>query len=74
MRASVPSKYPRAYLLWNDQYKHIYLIGKAVQTTILGEDVEMVTFRLTPGAQISYSVEADKLLTSKPKIRKGWAA
>lgn len=63
---------PRAYLLWNGQYKHIYLIGKSVQTTILGEDVEMVTFRLTPGTKISYSVEAKQLLTDKPR-KSRWA-
>lgn len=59
--------YPRAYLLWNGQYKHIYLIGKSVQTTILGEDVELVQFRLTLNTKVSYSVEANKLLTSPPR-------
>jgi hypothetical protein len=59
--------YPRAYLLWNGQYKHIHLVGKSVQTTLGGDPVDMVTFKITPSTKITYSVEAKQLLTSKPR-------
>lgn len=61
----------RAYWHYNNQWKHVYIIERYVQTDIFGDSVEICRVRLTAKSTEIYEVEAKYLEDRKPRKSRG---
>lgn len=59
----------RGYINWEGRWRHVYIIGSVDQTTILGETVRMLLFRLTSKSKDVLQAEKTKFQKKKPTAR-----
>ena len=59
----------RGYINWEGRWRHVYIIGSVDQTTILGETVRMLLFRLTSKSKDVLQAEKTKFQKKKPTVR-----
>lgn len=57
----------RAYIRWGNVWRHVYIYRSYEQTTLIGEPVKMLEFRLSKNTKISYSAELKQFRKTRPK-------
>ena len=67
----------RAYINWGGRWRHVYILGSYDQTTIIGEPVRMLYFKLSKSSKDVLAAEKSKFHKKKPTTyvgKKGVAA
>lgn len=67
----------RAYIHWNKQWRHVYIMGSYDQMVLDGKPVRMLYFKLTKSSKEILSAEKIKFHKKKPTVsggKKGVAA
>ena len=59
----------RAYIHWEGRWRHVYILGSYDQTTLIGEPVRMLYFKLTKASKDLLSAEKSKFQQKKPATR-----
>lgn len=59
----------RAYIYWNKSWRHVYIMGSFDQTTLVGEPVRMLYFKLTAASKDTLTAEKSKFHKKKPTVR-----
>lgn len=59
----------RAYIHWQGRWRHVYIMGSLDQTTIIGEPVRMLYFKLTKNSKEVLAAEKTKFEMKKPAAR-----
>lgn len=59
----------RAYINWNGRWCHVYIMGSYDQTTLVGEPVRMLYFKLSKASKDILSAEKAKFHKKKPVTR-----
>lgn len=59
----------RAYINWQGRWCYVYIHGSYDQTTILGEPVRMLYFKLTKNSKELLAAEKSKFHKKKPAVR-----
>jgi hypothetical protein len=59
----------RGYIHWNGRWCHVYIMGSYDQTTLVGEPVRMLYFKLTKSSKDILSAEKAKFSQKKPASR-----
>lgn len=60
----------RRYIEWEGRWRHVYIVSTHYQTTLLGEPVKMVEFKLTKSSKVVYAAERDRFFEHKPRKQK----
>lgn len=61
----------RGYINWNGRWYHVYIMGSVDQTTLVGDPVRMLYFKLTKNARQTFTAEKTKFYKKKPTVRSG---
>jgi len=61
----------RGYIYWNGRWRHVYISGSYDQTTLIGEPVRMLYFKLTKASKELLAAEKTKFHKEKPTVRGG---
>lgn len=61
----------RAYIRWQGRWRHVYITSSADQTTILGETVRILNFKLSKKSKDIFQAEKNKFSEKKPAVRGG---
>ena len=61
----------RAYIHWQGRWRHVYITSSADQTTLIGEPVRILNFKLTKASKELLSAEKTKFHKQKPAERSG---
>lgn len=61
----------RAYIHWGGRLRHVYIRGSYDQTTMLGETIRMLYFKLTKTSKELLAAEKSKFHKQKPAERGG---
>lgn len=56
----------RGYIHWEGRWRHVYIMGSYDQTTLLGDVVRMLYFKLTKNSKDILSAEKSKFQKKKP--------
>lgn len=64
-----PKREFRQYIEWEGRWRHVYIVSTYYQTTILGEDVKMVEFKLTKNSRTTHSAERSAFHDRKPNTK-----
>lgn len=59
----------RAYINWEGRWRHVYVHGSYDQTTLIGEPVRMLYFKLTKNSKDLLAAEKSKFHKDKPAAR-----
>lgn len=59
----------RGYINWEGRWRHVYISGSYDQSTILGETVRMLYFKLTKNSKELLAAEKTKFHKKKPTVR-----
>lgn len=59
----------RAYIHWAGRWRHVYILSSIDQTTILGETVRIINFKLTKKSKDILQAEKIKFQQKKPASR-----
>lgn len=59
----------RAYIHWNGSWRHVHIMGSFDQTTLVGEPVRMLYFKLTAASKDTLTAEKIKFHKKKPATR-----
>jgi hypothetical protein len=59
----------RAYIKWEGRWRHVYVHGSYDQSTILGDTVRMLYFKLTKNSKELLAAEKTKFEKKKPTVR-----
>lgn len=57
----------RAYIYWNNCWRHVYVFRSYDQMTLEGGSVKMLEFRLSKNTKISYSAAVTAFRKTRPK-------
>ncbi len=60
----------RGYINWNGLWCHVYIMGSYDQTTLVGEPVRMLYFKLTKSSKDILSAEKSKFQKKRPATTK----
>jgi hypothetical protein len=72
-----PGTEMRAYIHWDNRWRHVYIIAGYDQMNLLGEPVKMIQFRTSKRGKTTYSSEKINFHKTKPAqstMKKGVAA
>ena len=61
----------RAYIHWEGRWRHVYIHGSYDHTTLVGEPVRMLYFKLTKNSKDVLQAEKIKFHKEKPIVRGG---
>lgn len=61
----------RAYIHWNNRWRHVYILSSFDQMTILGDPVRMFEFKLTKRDKESHTSEKINFHKKKPATSSG---
>lgn len=61
----------RAYIYWEGRWRHVYISGSYDQTTLVGEPIRMLYFKLTKASKELLEAEKSKFHKQKPAERSG---
>lgn len=61
----------RAYIKWNNTWRHVYIISSFDQMTILGDPVRMIEFKLTKRDKFTHTSEKINFHKRKPTTSSG---
>lgn len=59
----------RAYIKWEGRWRHVYVHGSYDQSTILGDTVRMLYFKLTKNSRELLAAEKTKFEKKRPTVR-----
>lgn len=59
----------RAYIHWAGRWRHVYILSSVDQTTILGDTVRILNFKLTKKSKDILQAEKTKFSQKKPASR-----
>ena len=59
----------RAYIYWKKRWCHVYIMGSYDQTTLIGEPVRMLYFKLSKSSREILAAEKAKFHKKKPAGR-----
>lgn len=59
----------RAYIQWEGRWRHVYIVSSLDQTTLLGEPVRMLQFKLSRRSKDTFIAEKIKFHKKKPAVR-----
>lgn len=77
MAVRKPSAELKAYIHWQNRWRHVYIISSFDQQTLLGEPVRMLQFKLTKASKETFTSEKINFHKKKPtrsSMKKGVAA
>lgn len=60
----------RGYIKWEGRWRHVYIMGSYDQTTLLGETVRVLYFKLTKKSKDMLTAEKSKFQKRRPAVRK----
>ena len=61
----------RAYIKWGGRWRHVYISGSYDQTTLTGDPVRMLYFKLTKASKELLAAEKTKFHKKKPTVQSG---
>lgn len=61
----------RAYIHWQGRWRHVYITSSADQTTLLGETVRILNFKLSKRSKEIFQAEKYKFSQKKLTVRSG---
>ena len=59
----------RAYIKWQGRWRHVYILSSQDQTTIMGEVVRVLNFKLSKKSKDTFQAEKSKFEKKKPATR-----
>lgn len=59
----------RAYIQWNNHWRHVYIMGSYDQAALVGDPVRMLYFKLTKSSKDILSAEKIKFHKKKPIVQ-----
>lgn len=66
-----PGRELRAYIHWDNRWRHVYIISSYDQMNLLVAPVRMIQFKLSKRSKITYESEKLNFHKNKPIVRSG---